>query len=48
MLHNDDDSNARGLVTRQNLWAVAIAVLIIAVFTCATAGVQPEFVYTGF
>lgn len=49
---NDQESNPnwlqRTIFTRQNLWAVALAVLIIVTFACATAGVQPEFVYQGF
>ena len=33
---------------RENLWALAIAVLILVTLTCATTGIQPEFVYRGF
>jgi hypothetical protein len=36
------------LLTRENLWAVVLGLLILLTFTCATTGVQPEFVYTGF
>lgn len=38
----------RSIVFRDNLWAFAIAILLILLFTCATMGVQPRFVYTGF
>lgn len=38
----------RALLTRENLWALVLAALILVTFTCATTGVQPEFVYTGF
>lgn len=38
----------RAIFTRENLWAVVIALMLIAIFTCATIGVQPQFVYTGF
>ena len=38
----------RAIFTRENLWALVIALMIIAIFTCATIGVQPQFVYTGF
>ena len=38
----------RALLTRENLWALVLAVLLLVTFTCATTGVQPEFVYTGF
>lgn len=38
----------RVLLTRENLLALVLALLIILTFTCATTGVQPRFVYTGF
>ncbi len=36
------------IFTRENLWAVVIAVMLILIFTCGTIGVQPRFIYTGF
>jgi hypothetical protein len=38
----------KAIFTRENLWAVILAVMIVATLTCATIGVQPQFVYTGF
>ncbi len=38
----------KAILTRENLWAVLLAIAIILIFTCATIGVQPRFVYTGF
>jgi hypothetical protein len=38
----------RAIFSRENLWALAVALMIIAIFTCATIGVQPQFIYTGF
>jgi hypothetical protein len=42
------DRLKKAIFSRENLWAVALAVMFILIFTCATIGVQPEFVYTGF
>lgn len=39
---------ARAVLNRENLWALALAVLILVTLTCATTGIQPEFVYRGF
>lgn len=39
---------SKSIFSRGNLWAVILAVMIILTFTCATIGVQPQFVYTGF
>jgi hypothetical protein len=36
------------IFTRENLWAVILAVMILLIFTCGTIGVQPRFIYTGF
>jgi hypothetical protein len=38
----------KSIFTRENLWAVILATMIILTFTCATIGVQAQFVYTGF
>jgi hypothetical protein len=38
----------RAIWTKENLWALVLGVLLLVTFTCATMGVQPEFVYTGF
>lgn len=38
----------KSIFTRENLWAGILAALIFATLTCATIGVQPQFVYTGF
>ena len=38
----------KSIFTRENLWAVILAAMILLIFTCATIGVQPRFVYTGF
>jgi hypothetical protein len=38
----------KSIFTRENLWAIAVAVMLIAIYTCATVGIQPQFIYTGF
>jgi hypothetical protein len=38
----------RTIWTKENLWALVLGVLLLVTFACATMGVQPEFVYTGF
>lgn len=38
----------KAIFTRENLWALILAAMIVATLTCATIGVQPQFVYTGF
>ncbi len=38
----------RRIFNRENFWALLLAVALLLIFTCATIGVQPEFVYTGF
>ncbi|NDJ33129.1 MAG: hypothetical protein GYB64_00540 [Chloroflexi bacterium] len=46
--HSNKNWLQRNILTRQNLWALILAVMIILIFACATAGVQPEFIYQGF
>jgi len=36
------------IFTRENLWAVVLAAMILLIFICGTIGVQPRFIYTGF
>jgi hypothetical protein len=38
----------QAIFSRENLWALVLAVMLLLIFTCATMGVQPEFVYRGF
>ena len=38
----------KSIFNRENLWAIILAAMILLIFTCATIGVQPRFVYTGF
>lgn len=38
----------RFVFSRENLYAVLMALALIAIFTCATVGTQARFVYTGF
>jgi hypothetical protein len=38
----------RSVFTRENLWALALALALLVTITCATTGVQPTFIYTGF
>jgi hypothetical protein len=38
----------KSIFTRENLWALLLAMALVLIFTCATIGVQPRFVYTGF
>lgn len=33
---------------RENMWAFALAFMILATITCATIEGQPQFVYGGF
>jgi hypothetical protein len=36
------------LFTRENLWVIIVAGMILLIVTLGTMGVQPRFVYSGF
>jgi hypothetical protein len=38
----------KSIFMRENLWVLVIAAMLIAIYTCATVGIQPQFIYTGF
>ncbi len=38
----------RHVLTRENLWALIVAVMILLILILGTMGVQPRFVYSGF
>jgi hypothetical protein len=38
----------RHVLTRENLWALIIALMILLILILGTMGVQPRFVYSGF
>lgn len=38
----------RHVFTRENAWAILIALMIMLLFALGTMGIQPKFVYGGF
>ena len=38
----------RYIFTRENAWAVLVAIMLLAILVLGTMGVQPRFVYSGF
>jgi hypothetical protein len=36
------------LLTRENAWAVLVALMLLLILVLGTMGVQPKFVYSGF
>ncbi|HLY27504.1 MAG TPA: hypothetical protein VKQ72_14260 [Aggregatilineales bacterium] len=38
----------RHVFTRENLWVIVVAVMLLAILVLGTMGVQPRFVYSGF
>lgn len=38
----------RHVFTRENLWVIVVAAMLLAILVLGTMGVQPRFVYSGF